>query len=76
MFNRILYSFFIMSMLYAGSYLPCGKFFTLLKGNIATMLSFIVIYFYMLTNIQYFFSKICNFEKNSKLNNIVAAYEK
>ena len=49
--HKNLYFYFLLSMLYAGSYLPCGKFFTLLKGNIASMLSFIYIYIYITTNI-------------------------
>ena len=52
--NKILYVFFVMSMLYAGSYLPCGKFFTLLKGNYASMFSFFIIYTYLLYSLEYY----------------------
>lgn len=41
-------------MLYAGSYLPCGKFFTLLKGNIASAFAFAYIYVYLIINIEHF----------------------
>lgn len=59
---RNFYFFFIMSCLYAGSYLPCGRFFTLLKGNTATALAFFYIFFFLTTNIEryihmFFFKK-------------------
>ena len=47
--NLIFYSLFIMSILYSGSYLPCGKYFTFLHGNKATTFTFIYIYIYWFT---------------------------
>lgn len=62
-FYKSQYLLFVLSMLYAGSYLPCGKFFTLLKGNLATGLSFLYIYVYLISNLDYyifFFNKTHN----------------
>ena len=58
--HKTTYIFFFMSMLYAGSYLPCGKFFTLLKGNNATMFSFFIIYVYMLFSFENFLYNYIN----------------
>ena len=46
--HKTYYTFFALSMLYAGSYLPCGKFFTLLEGNKASTFSFFFIFLYLL----------------------------
>lgn len=35
---------FTLNLIYAGSYLPCGKYFTAIEGNIATMVAFLVIF--------------------------------
>lgn len=48
-FNMVCYSLFILSCLYVGSYLPCGKYFTYVQGNKATTFAFIYIYFYWFT---------------------------
>lgn len=57
---RTFYFFFLLSCLYAGSYLPCGRFFTLLYGNTATAVSFYYIFFFLLTNIEYYLYTFSN----------------
>lgn len=70
--HKNLYFFFLLNILYVGSYLPCGKFFTLLKGNIATFFAFVYIYIYLLFNIEYYFKFFATkktFNKKTKLKN-------
>lgn len=44
------YYFFLWSVLYTGSYLPYGRFFSLLGGNIGSLTAFFYIFFYLTFN--------------------------
>ena len=55
--NRFLIMFFIMNLLYTGSYLPCGKYFTELEGNIASTVAYLFIFIFLLFNLTSFFHK-------------------
>ena len=49
-FFQVTYTLFLISILYTFSYLPFGKFFNRLGGNIASLLYFVYIFTYMSTN--------------------------
>jgi hypothetical protein len=49
-FFQITYTIFLISILYTFSYLPFGKFFNRIGGNIASLLYFVYIFIYMSTN--------------------------
>ena len=49
-FFQITYTIFLISILYTFSYLPFGKFFNRIGGNIASLLYFVYIFVYMSTN--------------------------
>ncbi len=45
--HKVLYSIFIMSLMYAGSFLPYGRFYISINGNFMALFSYIYIYLYI-----------------------------
>ena len=56
-FFQNLWFFFLLNILYTISYLPCGKYFTALEGNIATTLSYLFVFFNIRYNIIFKYFK-------------------
>ena len=47
-----MYGIFLVCCLYTASYLPCGKYFTYVQGNVATTVSYIYVYIYWFVGVD------------------------
>ena len=54
----VLYSLFILCCLYTISYLPCGKYFTYVQGNMATTVAYLYVYIYWFIGIDLLLRKL------------------
>lgn len=57
-FTLVLYSLFILCCLYTASYLPCGKYFTYVQGNVATTVAYLYVYIYWFIGIDLLVRKL------------------
>lgn len=58
----IFFWIFFLNLVYTLSYLPCGKYFTFVKGNEATTFAYIFIFFYWFLPIE-FYVKLITYKK-------------
>jgi hypothetical protein len=49
---------FIAAIMYCASYLPYGKFYNRLGGNIATLASFMFILYFLLTSLNWYYRAV------------------
>lgn len=64
LFNQIIFYFFLMSMLYVTTFLPYGKFYNPVGGNIGMLFSYLYILLYLtFSNLKNFFFNIFFFNK-------------
>lgn len=51
---------FIAAIMFSASYLPYGKFFNRLGGNIATLFSFLFILYFLLVSLNWYYRLVSN----------------